>query len=879
MKTNRKSLVYVLIFLLSFTSFLGLFTSAEADEAWTDISTLPHTITESGHYRLTAAYNISGTGLSINASNVVVDGQNHLIQLTQAEDEYAITIAPGSVNVALKNINQTRSDYGVYAEEASFTAENSFFTNNTSAAVFAFNSTGFTVQHSKLSNNSNGVVAIQSSNFVVTDCHVSNNTCGVLAVSSSNFMVENSYLNNNFAAATSQGCENFTVRGSLLKENYEGIEAENCRQFNIDNSIIINNLDFALYSFNSTATVANSELSNNTAGIFALISDLAASNTSLNNNLAGMLLSQGNASLWDCELNDNVFGATFFGSNATIHDCGISNNTVGVLSENSKNLSVDSSNISSNALGLMDSYGRNTQITHSIFSKNGLTDYFVAGALLIEEANCTVTHNLFDGNSDGLLLDIYNEALNNTQTYHSNTFTNNSFTFGFNYQLPSNFTNHQIFFYNNLVNDTAYVNPDSFSQEDQYAPPSTVFHLNSTLQAGARVYVDGGRMIGGNYWAYPNGTGPSQTGTDADHDGFLDVPFDFFGNQTVYDYLPLSSDFVEYVDHLTISPDAAVITAGNSVNYTVTAYDQYGNSWNVTAALSVNGQQIQGNTVGARVPGAYYIEASYGGKTVTTVLTVTTGPLNRYVVLAPSSASTGTPFAIRVVAVDAYNNIVTSFSGTVKLNANGTTLTPSNSDAFTSGYWLGTVTIPQTGTFTITAADGDGNTGTSGTITVTAKDTTPTPTPTPPAQTVQATKEDGSKVTLQINGNITSAQMTNITLTTDPAAQTTTLSFTLTGQNGDSGFSNITLAKNTIPHGTTPIVYIDGQQAPNQGYSQDSQNYYVWFTTHFSTHQVQIIFTDEETTVQETPLAWYGLIIGVIIAAIVIVAVLSRRKH
>ena len=40
-------------------------------------------------------------------------------------------------------------------------------------------------------------------------------------------------------------------------------------------------------------------------------------------------------------------------------------------------------------------------------------------------------------------------------------------------------------------------------------------------------------MIGGNYWAHPNGTGPSQTGADANHDGFADAPFDLFGNQTV----------------------------------------------------------------------------------------------------------------------------------------------------------------------------------------------------------------------------------------------------------------------------------------------------------------------------------------------------------
>ena len=71
------------------------------------------------------------------------------------------------------------------------------------------------------------------------------------------------------------------------------------------------------------------------------------------------------------------------------------------------------------------------------------------------------------------------------------------------------------------------------------------------LQTGTRAYSSGS-MIGGNYWAHPNGTGPSQTGTDTNHDGFIDTPFDLFGNSsigTVYDYLPYSSG---YASNLTI---------------------------------------------------------------------------------------------------------------------------------------------------------------------------------------------------------------------------------------------------------------------------------------------------------------------------------------
>jgi hypothetical protein len=73
MANKQKTFVYTLIFLLTVTGTLSLFTPAQA-ETWTDI-TLPYTITQSGNYRISGAFNGSGTALSVNASNVVVDGQ------------------------------------------------------------------------------------------------------------------------------------------------------------------------------------------------------------------------------------------------------------------------------------------------------------------------------------------------------------------------------------------------------------------------------------------------------------------------------------------------------------------------------------------------------------------------------------------------------------------------------------------------------------------------------------------------------------------------------------------------------------------------------------------------------------------------------------
>jgi hypothetical protein len=52
----------------------------------------------------------------------------------------------------------------------------------------------------------------------------------------------------------------------------------------------------------------------------------------------------------------------------------------------------------------------------------------------------------------------------------------------------------------------------------------------------------------------------------------------------------------------------------------------------------------------------------------------------------------------------------------------------------------------------------------------------------------------------------------------------------------------MTIPKSAVSQGTTPQIYIDNKLAANQGYTQDSNNYYVWYTTQFSTHQISIVF-------------------------------------
>jgi hypothetical protein len=162
----------------------------------------------------------------------------------------------------------------------------------------------------------------------------------------------------------------------------------------------------------------------------------------------------------------------------------------------------------------------------------------------------------------------------------------------------------------------------------------------------------------------------------------------------------------------------------------------------------------------------------------------------------------------------------------------------------------------------------------------TAPTSTPmyTAAPTPTATTLPAITDNGATIHLTINGNISSSQMSSVTIATNKSASTTTLSFTIMGQSGETGFGNVTIPKCAITYGTTPVIFIDNQPAQDQGYTQDSDNYYVWYTTHFSTHQVSIVFAAVSSSSLPVE-AIYGITAVAVVVLIVTVAVVLRRAR
>jgi len=157
---------------------------------------------------------------------------------------------------------------------------------------------------------------------------------------------------------------------------------------------------------------------------------------------------------------------------------------------------------------------------------------------------------------------------------------------------------------------------------------------------------------------------------------------------------------------------------------------------------------------------------------------------------------------------------------------------------------------------------------------------TTAPTPSPSATTVETETDSGAKVAFVINGNVTSSQISNATLKSYQSTKTTTVAFTITGPSGAVGFCNMTIPKTAISYGTSIVVYVDGAKALNQGYIQDINNFYVWYTTSFSTHQVKIQFAVPTTAPASSlgPVFAVGIAVPEIILVYTVIAVRRLRR-
>jgi hypothetical protein len=145
--------------------------------------------------------------------------------------------------------------------------------------------------------------------------------------------------------------------------------------------------------------------------------------------------------------------------------------------------------------------------------------------------------------------------------------------------------------------------------------------------------------------------------------------------------------------------------------------------------------------------------------------------------------------------------------------------------------------------------------------------------------TLQVTAANGKNITLTTNGNVSPDQISELWFANNEALYNNTdIAFKLTGQNNTAQFMNMTVPKNSLLANTAPVITIDGSLAENAGYTQDQDNFYVWFTAasnreHLNRSNVQITFllTPKIMTIQ--PPIGYLYTFGAAIIAILLSAV------
>jgi hypothetical protein len=96
----------------------------------------------------------------------------------------------------------------------------------------------------------------------------------------------------------------------------------------------------------------------------------------------------------------------------------------------------------------------------------------------------------------------------------------------------------------------------------------------------------------------------------------------------------------------------------------------------------------------------------------------------------------------------------------------------------------------------------------------------------------------------------------------------------------------MTIPKSDISYGVSPVVYINGQKTSDQGYTQDANNFYVWFITSFDTNlenvvsQVTVQFLLPSTTSATSlgSVLAIGITVPEIISIFTIIAVKNLRR-
>ncbi len=492
------------------------------------------------------------------------------ITITQSEDLKRNGIfVYNSTNILFKNIKSDKVHTGLSVEN--------------SDSIFIKDSEFKESYYNEKDDPRAGIALRGVSNFVVENVSITGNRKGILlngfgkngvinALSTSG-RVENSRIENNLQTGiTIRGkVENLDLINLKVLENKEWDidpvlhEIKNCEKVNFENVIGSGNRKIEFYGGSDfiknkilselivcgndiiieNVTINGSDnLKNN--GLLVDGKNIILRNISSSNNYYGISIMGNNISAFDSVLNNNIIGfnsgksgGTFLknitaignkekGISAgsapqekfTIDSCTTINNTIGIFSDIS-DVNITNSTIIENKIGIkIYDHSKRSVLENNIIKRNN-------EGIRIDVSNSTIKRNLIENNSKGIVF--YYHCKNN------------------NCDIPDNFKVYNNLF-NNTINTFFEIQKTFFDVLKKSPQKDTKLNgvFNDEKRSGEGIM--GLFNVGGNYWAYPNGTGFSEICDDKNNDGFCDIKKIVFMNyeqgylMNYNDYYPISKD-------------------------------------------------------------------------------------------------------------------------------------------------------------------------------------------------------------------------------------------------------------------------------------------------------------------------------------------------
>ncbi|MBO8174388.1 MAG: right-handed parallel beta-helix repeat-containing protein [Thermococcus sp.] len=475
------------LMLFAILVFVGMAGIVKANGAY--INTLPYEITTSGYYILNVSVSdfdptVYGVNyaIKINVSNVVLDGAGHTIDGDDSGVEYGIYVQ-SAVNVTVKNVIVTGWHYGIYYEYVqngniiNVTANS----NTYDGIVLAYSNYSTLVNNTGNYNMISGFWLYCSNYNTLLNNTASNNygaTSGIdLFISHGNTLIGNTVNSNDGTGISVANSINNTLTSNLITSNDWGIMlGASSKNSIINNTILDNTWGVYLYSYSNNNTIANN---------------------TVNGSILAIYLEDSNYNIVSRNKIQSYTGVR-------VRRYSQRNKLIGNIITNSGDYAIElfdrgSNEIIGNVITNSGASGIDVQSGNNMILNNTIAFNQYSGILLFYKGGNIIANNY-----------IYNNNLANT-AYHG----------GIRIKQSSN-----NLIYNNYFNNTVNI----------YFDTVDLNIWNTTKTLGTNII--GGPYIGGNAWFKPDGTGFSETCTDADGDGICDEPFVL--NSLNIDYLPLA---------------------------------------------------------------------------------------------------------------------------------------------------------------------------------------------------------------------------------------------------------------------------------------------------------------------------------------------------